>query len=63
MNKFDLEINNILSEKRIIKKRHKKDVKLRIPNTPGNIPASNKSPALRSGPSDSIAGSPMPLSI
>jgi len=69
MNKFDTEVNNILVKKiERAKKKIKNDIKkgnskIKAPNTPGNVPVSHCSPALRKGINQDIADTPMPLSV
>lgn len=65
MNKFDEEVNRILARKiaRAKKKIKKKLDKVKPPNTPGNMPVSQCSPALRKGINQDIADTPMPLSV
>jgi len=65
MNKFDEKVSDILNGSKIKEKQRLRlrKGKLKLPNTPGNRPASNISPALRSGINQDIADTPMPLSI
>ena len=71
MNNFDNIVNYIISEnlldKELINKRkkQKKRIKRILPNTPGNRPVSNKSPAVRGFgmPGTEIAQTPIPLQI
>ena len=65
MSKFDKAINDAL----VIKiKRGKQKIKNKLrrikpPNTPGNRPVSQCSPALRKGINQDIADTPMPMGV
>ena len=65
MNKFDVEINNILANKiKKAKRKIKKEIdKTKIPTTPSNRPTSGTSPALKTGMNKDTADSPMPLQM